>query len=194
MTIVAFDFDGTLTRKDTLWEFVRFVVGTRKWMVGIMRLLPMLVWFKLGKIDNQTAKEGVLTYFLGGMDVEELYQSGEKFVAEKLPEMLRTNALEKLLWHREEGHRCFIVTASLDIWVKAFAQQYHLTLVSSLPEINNGIFTGKIAGKNCRGPEKVRRLTLALGDQVPDLTYAYGDSSGDRELIEWADRGYYRRF
>jgi len=191
MTIAAFDFDGTLTRKDTLWEFTRYVAGTGKWMMGIVHLIPVLVGFKLGKISNQTAKERVLTHFLGGMDAEELYHLGERFAVEKLPGILRMHALEKLLWHSEEGHRCYIVTASLDIWVKAFADQYHLELVSSLPEIKDGIFTGKIAGKNCRGPEKVRRLTAALGDHVPDLTYAYGDSGGDRELLAWADRGGY---
>ena len=30
MKIYAFDFDGTLTRRDTFIEFIRYVFGTRR--------------------------------------------------------------------------------------------------------------------------------------------------------------------
>ncbi|MCU1390542.1 MAG: Phosphoserine phosphatase, partial [Ilumatobacteraceae bacterium] len=45
--------------------------------------------------------------------------------------------------------------------------------------------TGRMAGDNCRGPEKVRRLRAWLADhQLTDAElWAYGDSNGDRELL-----------
>jgi phosphatidylglycerophosphatase C len=55
-------------------------------------------------------------------------------------------------------------------------------------------FTGALVGENCRGPEKLRRLDEWLAARVGveggrngvEL-WAYGDSAGDRELLEVAD-------
>ncbi|MGZ3305072.1 MAG: HAD-IB family hydrolase, partial [Asticcacaulis sp.] len=45
----------------------------------------------------------------------------------------------------------------------------------------------------CRGEEKMRRLREVFGDGL-DLDLAYGDTSGDREMLAAAKTGHYRVF
>jgi phosphatidylglycerophosphatase C len=49
-------------------------------------------------------------------------------------------------------------------------------------EVVDGQLTGRLAGGNCRGDEKVRRLAALFGDPAP-LAWAYGDSRDDRPLL-----------
>ena len=51
---------------------------------------------------------------------------------------------------------------------------------------DGGRCRGTLDAPNCRGPEKVNRLLARFGAK-PDVLYAYGDSSGDRDLLALAD-------
>jgi phosphatidylglycerophosphatase C len=53
--------------------------------------------------------------------------------------------------------------------------------------------SGGFAGPNCRGAEKVRRLQAAYGPDIR-LAAAYGDTSGDTEMLEIADEQGFRVF
>ena len=50
-----------------------------------------------------------------------------------------------------------------------------------------------LAGPNCRAREKVVRLQEVFGEDVR-LTAAYGDTSGDAEMLAIADERGYRVF
>ena len=65
-------------------------------------------------------------------------------------------------------------------------------LCSSLRSDRTGRVSGRLAGKNCYGLEKTRRLLDSLGDRSGYILYAYGDSRGDRELLASADHAFYR--
>ena len=53
MKICAFDFDGTLTKKDTFVEFIRYVHGERKTITGFLLHFPVLLLMKLHLYSNQ---------------------------------------------------------------------------------------------------------------------------------------------
>ena len=53
--------------------------------------------------------------------------------------------------------------------------------------------TGAFATPNCRGSEKVRRLQAVFGEEVR-LRAAYGDTSGDTEMLAIAEEPGYRVF
>jgi len=188
--IAAFDFDGTLTRTDTMLAFCRFVRGNRLFVLDLLLLSPMLVGYVLGIIPNDRAKQQFLRKILGGMEASTLYAQGGAFCREVLPQLLRPEMMEKLQAHREKGDMCLLVTASLPFWTAPFAAAHDMVLVASAPEIVAGYFTGNLAGQNCYGPEKVRRLEAALAEKgiAPPYTTraAYGDSRGDREMLAWA--------
>ncbi|MEM6630258.1 MAG: HAD-IB family hydrolase, partial [Bacteroidota bacterium] len=162
MIVAAFDFDGTLTTRDSLWLFLRYFRGRWGFWWRTFSLLPTLIAFRMGWLKGYQAKERVLARFLKGVDSEKIFEKGEAFTQEVLPKYLRKEALDRLAWHQRKGHTCFLVTASPSFWTLSFANQQRLTLLSTLPLIRNGIFTGRIEGKNNQGPEKVNRLEKAL--------------------------------
>lgn len=192
--IAVFDFDGTLTRGDSMWAFLRFVCGLPRLGLGLLWLSPMLLVFKAKLISRQAAKERLLSHFLKGKSRETLTALGKKFAATTLPGMVRSAGLAKLREHQALGHTCYLVTASADIWTAAWASEHGMILVASQAAYEEQIFTGKLTGSNCYGPEKVRRMELLLQGQRPARIYAYGDSGGDREMLAWADEAEYQPF
>ena len=61
--IYAFDFDGTLTTRDTLLVFTRYAKGTRAFLWGFLRHAHLLVLMKLRLYPNWKAKQRVFSYF-----------------------------------------------------------------------------------------------------------------------------------
>ena len=70
MKICAFDFDGTLTKKDTFVEFIRYVHGERKTITGFLLHLPLLLLMKLHLYSNQKAKQKVFSWFFQNMEID----------------------------------------------------------------------------------------------------------------------------
>ena len=194
MTIAAFDFDGTLTKRDSLWAFLRYYRGNWGFLWRIMLLSPWIIAYMLKISPAHRVKGKVLSLFLKGESSEKIFQKGAAFCQELLPGMLDQKGMDKLFWHKTQGHRCYLITASLDFWTKSFAQTQGLTLIATRGEIQDGTFTGKIQGKNCKGKEKVKRLLAELPSGDIKASYAYGNSAGDKELLEWADNAFYKRF
>lgn len=185
--IAAFDFDGTLTTRDSMFAFIESVGGKSLLIMGLIRLSPMLILFKLGLIDRQKAKERLLYYFFKGTDEIVLKTWAKDFCEKELPAMLNPEMMERLAWHQQQGHRCFLVSASLDLWLQPFAEQHQLELLSTQAQFSKGKYHRNFLCPNCYGPEKVKRLQAALEGQPAYFSYAYGDSNGDREMLEWAD-------
>jgi len=193
MRLALFDLDGTLTRGDTLLPFLRFVAGTPALAAGLVRLAPMLVSAAAGWSQTQAAKEAVLTHFLRGKRAADLQRAGEQFARRSLPALARAHRLEQLRSHRASGDTCVLVTASLDLYVEPWARMQGFDAVlSSRLETRDGIATGRLDGLNCYGGEKVRRIRAWLGERAVRRSWAYGDSRGDREMLEFADESFYR--
>jgi HAD superfamily hydrolase (TIGR01490 family) len=95
--------------------------------------------------------------------------------------------VERLGWHRSQGHEVVVVSASFTDYLRPVADRLGVDAVLATElEVVDGRLTGRLAGANVRGAEKVRRLETWLGDEPAEL-WAYGDSSGDRELLARAD-------
>ena len=192
--LALFDFDGTLTVKDTLLAFIRFYKGNFRFYVGMIVLAPMLVLYKLKIIPNWKAKEYVLAFFFKGEDVVLFNRKAKEFSLREIPRLLNDIALKKLHWHKSQGDRVAVVTASAVNWVKPWSDEAGVGLVATKLEEKHGRLTGKISGKNCYGPEKVKRLCENINTGEFTSIYAYGDSRGDKELLEMATHPFFRRF
>jgi phosphatidylglycerophosphatase C len=194
--VAAFDFDGTLTRHDTLFPFLLHVAGYVKLFNKIIYLSPILAAYALRLIRNDIAKVKVLRCFLAQMDMQQLQQLALSFATGKVPCMLRDEAMQRLAWHQQQGHRCIIVSASLELYLRPWASKagFDDVLGSRLEELADGRTSGKLLGENCFGPEKVKRLEALLGAREGYTLYAYGDSRGDKELLSAADFPYYKSF
>ena len=189
--IYAFDFDGTLTTKDTLIEFIRYAKGSMALGLGFLRYAHLLVLMKLGLYPNYKAKQKVFAHFFKNTTLDDFNALCKAFAASS-SHLLRPNAIEAIDQAIKEESEVVIVSASIDNWVQPFFPQ--VKVVGTQIEVIDGKLTGRFLSKNCYGQEKVNRiLSLYPNRQDYHLT-AYGDSRGDKEMLAFADESYFKPF
>lgn len=229
--IFVFDFDGTLTYADTLLAFIRFACGPVRMLLGFALYAPLLVLMKLKLYPNYKAKQKVFAHFFRGMTLTRFDALCTAF-AQQGEHLLRPAARNFINTVRSEAYAMAIVSASIDNWVRPFAEMYLQSgsaqdncqnsaqdncqtnaqdnrqnnsqdNKSSLPIIvlgtkvevdAAGCLTGRFATPNCYGPEKVRRIEAVWPHREQYDVSAFGDSRGDKEMLDYADQGYFKPF
>ncbi len=194
MNLALFDFDGTITKKDSFLDFLKYSFPAGQVWRSTFALLHWLAGYKIGLVSVNRAKEKVLIRFFKGLPAEQLEQMGEKYALEALPRIIRKSSLAKIEEHIQNGDQVVIVTASVTQYVKPFASKLGVSLLSTEMEVRNGILTGKLEGKNCRGAEKARRIKAAYNLSEYASIYAYGDTKGDREMLSLANFPFMKHF
>lgn len=191
--IAAFDFDGTLTQRDTLLPFLVRFCGAQRVARAVAKVAPTGARARLGRLESElhhrdAVKERLLAELLGGRPATWLTEAGAEY-ARTLSARLRAPLVAQVSWHRNAGHELVIVSASLGAYLRPFAeaQGFHHVIAVELEEAPGGLLTGSLDGPNVRGPEKAVRLRRWLDGDEPDLLWAYGNSSGDAELLAMAD-------
>lgn len=195
-TIIAFDFDGTLTRRDTLVAFIRFACGNIRFLAGMLSCMPFLLAYKCRFYPNWKAKQRLFSHFFRGMKVSEFDSLCLNFCQTQADCLLRPDARCRVEEHLRKGHEMVIVSASIDNWVWPFARLLGIkhVLGTQIELSPDGRLTGCFATSNCYGREKVRRLQNLFPCRDGYRLIAYGDSRGDRELLAYADESYYKLF
>lgn len=189
--IVATDFDGTLTSKDTLLEFIRFAKGNIYCAFGFLLYSPLIVLMMMKLYPNYKSKQKLFSFFFKGMPLEEFNRLGSEFALSS-KHILRPGGLDMLRKCREEGMEVVVVSASIDNWVQPFFPD--LRVLGTQIEVADGKLTGRFLSKNCYGQEKINRLLEVFPDRDNYYLIAYGDSNGDRKLLDFADESYYKPF
>ena len=192
--LVLLDFDGTITTNDSLINFIRLSFGDIRTIWGMMFLSPILIVYKLKIIPNYKAKEMMLSYFFRGMSEELFEQIAKDYSLNHIDNILRPNAMEKIKWHKKQGHKIVIVSASIECWLKPWCDLYELDLIATKLEMKDGKVSGKLFTKNCYGIEKVNRVRKIYNLNDYNYIYAYGDSRGDKELLALANESFYKPF
>lgn len=199
VVVAAFDFDGTLTRRDTLLPYLARVVGWPRFALALLRGLPWLVGHAFRLVPNHVAKARLLRLTLAGTALETIDAWNQRWLAESLPWQLQPWTLERLAWHRQSGHCCVLVSASPDIYLEPVARQLQFdALLCTRMEVLDCRLTGEMSSPNCHGEQKVIRLKAWLADRFGPhvdrrLTlYAYGDSRGDLPMLQMAAHAFYR--
>lgn len=201
MTIHAFDFDGTLTKRDTLIEFIRYVKGNKEFLLGFLKHLHLLILMKIGIMPNWKTKRIIFQYFFGGMTLEKFNEYGEKFAKDKAS-LLRKKGMAAVNKALMDGEQVVIISASIENWVVPFFASVSpqgrteggLMVIGTKVQVVDGKLTGRFLTKNCYGEEKVRRLLEHYPNRKEYKLVAYGDSRGDHALLDFADEGHYREF
>lgn len=191
--LVLFDFDGTLTTRDTLFEFCRFHAGEFKFVFGILILLPVLVGQRLKLVSAQRAKEIFLSHFIGGLESKHFNEICQRF-ARHLAGLIRTEAISAIEKYRLQKARMIIVSASPENWIIPWAEQQGIEVIATQLEVKNSYLTGKISGKNCNGIEKVNRINEVLTVSDYQQITAYGDSNGDIPMLNLAQHKFFKPF
>ncbi len=192
--IAFFDFDGTITTKDTLLEFLKFSFGKPAFYKGFALNLHYLIGYKLKVISNQKAKEKVLSYFLSDVSIERFQQLCERFATEEVPKLIRSKAKSEIEKLAALDVELVIVSASPGNWIAPWASLYGFTVIATRLTTTGNKLTGSIDGANCYGAEKVRRITELFTLSDYETIYAYGDSGGDIPMLQLANQGFMKPF
>jgi phosphatidylglycerophosphatase C len=243
--IAFFDFDGTLTTKDTLLEFIRFSRGDLRFFLGFLINSPWLIAYKLKLIPNQTAKERILSWFFRNRTLASFHADCDRFAATVIPRLLRSKGLQEIALLQQKEIAVVIVSASPGDWISPWSRSVGASLIATKLQLHpissqqtapgqqtvsgqqnvsgqqtvsgqrpapgqqtapgrkttpdadqnrEPRLTGRIDGKNCHGPEKVRRIREQYPADEYDIAYAYGDTGGDRPMLALARHPFMKPF
>lgn len=214
--IAFFDFDGTMSKGDSLFAFVAFVHGRKRLYFGLLARFWILLGFMLGLVSNTYAKQCLMRYFFAGMRYEDFLGYCECFCA-VLERRLKPAALERLLWHKDRGDRLVMVSASFEEYLAPLCKKLGMDCIATrletiqefdldsrsqcqIESIDNSkpastrYLSGFFATPNCYGKEKLIRIRASYDLSAYDEIYAYGDSKGDKEMLSIATHAFYRSF
>ena len=192
--LALFDFDGTLTRGDSMLPFLRAAIGPVALTRALAATSPWLVGYAAGLIRNDSAKERLLAASLGGRSIDDLRMKGDAFARDDLPKLLRETTMAEFRGRRDEGRICVLVSASLDLYLEPWAREAGFAhVISSRLAVDEAQrATGALLGGNCHGPEKVVRIRDWLSMQgETGHCVAYGDTFGDAPMLALADEGFW---
>lgn len=189
--IVAYDFDGTLTTRDTLLAFILNAKGWPRFLWGFLCYAPLLVLMRLGLYPNYKAKQKVFAHFFGGMQLTAFDALCQQFAADN-HHLLRPEGVKTLEQAQAKGAEVLIVSASIDNWVQPFFPT--VKVLGTQVEVSDGRLTGRFLSRNCYGQEKVNRILACYPDRESYHLIAYGDSRGDKQLLAFADEAYFKPF
>jgi phosphatidylglycerophosphatase C len=189
--LVVFDFDYTLTDRETLSRFLLRQLPRRRVLQGILTIPFLLPAFILRFGWREGLKRGVLRGFLAGMPAVDFLARAKTYADQQLPEFIKPHMRERLLRYIDQGYEVWLISGSLSAYLSPLAHRLGIKVVLACemaigPE---GKLTGALRGGNCWGPEKLRRLRL-LEPLAERPLIMFGDSRGDRELLAEAWEGH----
>lgn len=194
-TIVAFDFDGTLTKNDSFLKFIVFCRG--KTTLYLSAFYIGFIWslFRFKLIKSHTAKQIIFSYFFKGMHITKFNAFCEAF-SKEIDAMLREGAVTHIKDCLAQDNQLTIVSASIENWIKPWALKHNIeTVIATKIEVDaQGLITGKFNSLNCVSEEKVNRFLKLFPNREKYRLIVFGDSEGDRELMNLADESFFNYF
>ena len=192
MNLALFDFDGTITTRETFPDFIRLATAPRRLAIGKLLLAPLIVGYRLGIVPATLVRASIVRFAFGGVAEEGISSVGEAFARDVLPQLLRPEAMQRIRWHQERGDTVVVVSGGFDLYLTRWCSQHGLALLCSQLESVGGVLTGRYLGAQCAGLEKCRRVRERYEVDGFAKVYAYGDTSEDFAMLEMADEGYFR--
>lgn len=190
-SLAIFDLDGTLTIRDSfvayLWTF-----GRRQKRFFALAEMPIRIGAYLARLQRDyEVKERLLTSFFREIPRTVIQEHTTWFCQNWLPRNLHPIGLQLLQEHQRSNHRILLVSASPDLYVREIAGELGIDeVLCTEVEFEAETCTGRLRGKNCKGQEKVTRVSHYLESvNAPPSSFAYGDSRHDFPLLRWVDQG-----
>jgi phosphatidylglycerophosphatase C len=185
MSLAFFDFDGTLTKRDSIVPFglclARAKLNKRS---GTANLALLMFCLKSRMLSNHQFKERFCRSFLTGESEKEIDDLSRMFTVRYLEGILNTPVVEALHGHQQKGDEVYLVSSNFTFLLRPLHQTWNSCgVIATDLEIKAGRFTGKISGRTCHGREKLSRVLAVFGSERVREATAYGDSRSDRHLL-----------
>lgn len=190
-TIAVFDFDGTLVKCDSFVRFIAFCYGWWRTVLAFALFSPLLLLMALRIVSGGYVKQKLFSFFFRHWREEDFRKVGRDFLP-RLDRFTDERLTDHMRHHLTQGHRVYVVSASMEAWVRPWCEERGVSrVVCTVPEVDGtGHLTGVFATKNCKGQEKVNRFLALEPDRATYRLVVYGDSRGDREMMALADEAY----
>ncbi|WP_111860357.1 HAD-IB family hydrolase [Acinetobacter sp. CFCC 10889] len=190
--IAFFDFDGTITTTDTFTPFIHLTVIPKTLNKGKILLAPYIIGYKLDIVSGSVIRSKIFKFGFKGRLEQELIHIGSQYCINFIPKVIRGNAMERIEWHKAQGDRIVIVSASIDLYLKPWCEKHKLELLCSEVESINGVLTGKYQNKDCSGMVKKERILKNYDLSSYKEIYVYGDTIEDNDMLSLGTIKFYR--
>jgi HAD superfamily phosphoserine phosphatase-like hydrolase len=192
--LFLYDFDGTITKMDSLFDFLRFSSSSGRYFLSMLLFSPLFIAAILGILPNAKVKRWLVSHFLKGKTRAELRTLSLEYrdfiFGEKV---MRVRALGSIDENLEKGP-VYIVSASLDIWLEDIARYLGVGLICTRAHYENNVFDGSFSTPNCNYEEKPKRVRQEIDLSAFEHIHYYGDSKGDMAMKDVATNFYYKEF
>jgi HAD superfamily hydrolase (TIGR01490 family) len=193
--LALFDFDGTITIKDSLDAFFRFISTKQTYLFKKYLLtLPYVILYRIGLISAEKAKIKRIRSFFAPYDFEYICKKAAEFSESYLPSIVKESAMNEIRVHLNSGHEVYIVSASLDILLKSWCEENKIGLITNTLQMSNNVCSGIFEQPDCNGEEKVARVRKQFDLSQYEVISAYGDTVNDLPMLSLATNKYYRHF
>ena len=192
MDLALFDFDGTITTRETFPDFMQLAVKPRRLAIGKLLFAPLIAAYRLGIVPATLVRASIVRFAFGGVAEEGISNAGAVFARDLLPQLLRPEAMQRIQWHQARGDTVVVVSGGFDLYLSHWCSQHGLALVCSRLESADGVLSGRYLGAQCAGAEKCRRVREHYDVAGFPKVYAYGDTSEDLAMLAMAHEKYYR--
>lgn len=190
--LALFDFDGTLTSTESFPAFLRMVVPKPRLYWGGLVVAPLVLAYRLRLLPGVAVRAAILSIAARGLDAATVAAQGERYARDVVPVTLRPDMLARLREHRDRGDVVLVVSGTFEACVRAWCEGEGVALLASALEHRDGRLTGRYAGPQCVGEEKVRRIRARYDLSAFARIHAYGDTVEDLPMLALADAAVYR--
>lgn len=192
MNLALFDFDGTLTVREMMPDFMYAAVAPTRLAIGRVVLAPLVLGYRAGWVSGNRVRAGIVDFGFRGVPEARMQAAGMMFANDVLPGALRADAMARLQWHRDRGDTVAVVSGGLDIYLSHWCETQGVDLLCSRLEVRKEHMTGRYRGAQCVGEEKVRRIRERYDLPRYERIHAYGDTHEDHAMLGLAHEAWYR--
>ena len=190
MNLALFDFDGTITDHDMYSEFLRHTATPLRSIMATCLLTPFYLLYKMGWFPASKLRPMYSYVAFAHREQAILDSIGQDYADNIIPNYLRTNAMARIHWHKENGDNIVVVSASLDIYLKHWCEAHDIKLICSELAVHNGTITGYYASGDCSCETKSTKVRAVFDLQSYEKIFAYGDTNEDLAMLALADEKY----
>jgi putative phosphoserine phosphatase / 1-acylglycerol-3-phosphate O-acyltransferase len=178
-----FDFDGTLIAGYSGTEFYRARLRARDVGPGeLVRTLRAVGEMRLRGADVDRLMETAIAVW-EGRPVDDMEQLAERLMMQRIAGLLYPEALQIIDAHRRMGHTIVLASSATRYQVEPLAAELMIDqILCTEVEVENGVFTGRLAGPVRWGEGNAEAVREFAHDQGIDLQRSFGYGNGDEDV------------
>lgn len=193
-TLALFDFDGTITITDSTLSFYKFLYNSKVLFLYNHYFLCFhyLLFYRFKLISYITLKRKRLDIHTSKFNDIEISKLSEQYYEKCFFRILNSKAIDRINWHKNQGHELWVISASYDFLLQKWTNDNGLNLITNKTSYDH--FKRRINGRDVNYESKVEYLKFKVDLKSYSEIYAYGDSEGDKAMLDIANFKFFKPF